>query len=145
MSKVGSYDVVVQLQHGGRVWSSKRTLIDVVDGIETTSVTRSIPGDPNRIRKYSLRYWSRNRKEYLFLRAEEEQNDIVYGVYMLGGLIRIFKPVLEVDRKGNITVLHQSSRNVFTKSTFRSEPYSVKFVDQIYLNEEGVPYRRKNE
>ncbi len=143
LSKVGSYDVFVELEHGGRVWSSKRMLIDVVDGIETTSVTRSIPGDPNRIRKYSLRYWNRNQKEYLFLRAEEPQSEIVYGVFLLGGLIRVFKPVIDVDRKGNITVLHQSGRNMFTKTTFKSESYAVNFIDQIYLNEQGVPYRRR--
>jgi hypothetical protein len=143
-SKVGSYDVSVELEHGGRLWKSKRTLVDVVDGIQTASVKRSIPGDPNRIRKYSLRYWSRNRKEYLFMRAEEEESEIVYGVFLLGGLIRIFKPVIDVDRKGNITVLHQSGPNVFTRTTFKSEPYKVKFIDQVYVNEEGVPYRRQN-
>jgi len=143
MSKVGSYDISAELEHGGRVWRTKRTLIDIVDGIETTSVTRSIPGDPNRIRRYSLRYWAREQKEYLFLRAEEEENEIVYGVFPLGVLIRIFKPVIDVDRKGNITVVHQSGRNVFTRTTFRSEPYSVKFIDQTYVNQEGSPYTLK--
>ena len=143
LSKVGSYDVVAQLEYAGRKWTSKRFLVDVVDGIETASLTRSLPGDPNRSRTYSLRYWSREQKEYLFLRAEEKEADLVYGVFLLGGLIRIVKPVLEVDRKGNVTVIHQSGREVFTKTTFLSEPYSVKFVDQVYLNQDGVPYKMK--
>lgn len=139
LSAVGSYDIVAELEHGGRKWASKRTLVDVVDGIQTASTTRSIPGDPNRVRTYSLRYWTRERHECLFLRVEEEASDMVYGVFPLGGLIRIFKPVLDVDRKGNVTVIHQSGRSVFTKTTFVSEPYSVRFVDQVYINEDGVP------
>lgn len=143
VSPVGSYDIVAELEHGGRVWQSKRALVDVVDGIEIKSVRRSIPGNPNRIRKYSIRYWTRDRKESLFFRAEEEDAEMVYGVYFLGGLIRVFKPALDVDRKGNITIMHQSGRSLFTKTTFKSEDYAVRFVDQIYVDENGKKYTKK--
>ncbi len=81
----------------------------------------------------------------MFLRVEEKAGDMVYGVFLLGGLIRVFKPALNVDRKGNITVIHQSGRSVFTKTTFRSEPYSVRFMDQVYINEDGVPFIKDKE
>ena len=116
--------------------------MDVVDGIELKSVSRSIPGDPNRIRKYSIRYWTRDRKESLFFRSEEEATEMVYGVHYIGGLIRVFKPALNVDRKGNVTILHQSGRSLFTKTTFKSESYAVRFVDQIYIDEKGKQYTK---
>lgn len=143
LSPVGSYHIVAELDHGGRKWTSKGYLVDVVDGIELASSQRSIPGDPNRIRRYSLRYWTRDRKEHLFLRSEEPANDIVYGVFYLGSLIRVFTPQLEVDRSGKVTVVHQSGRNMFTKTTFMTQSHAVKFVDQVYITEDGVPYTGK--
>lgn len=143
ISQVGSYDIQAELEYGGRKWLSNLVQIDVVDGIETSSVSRSVPGSPGRARKYSLRYWNRGKREYLFLRAEDEKNDLVYGVFLLGNVVRIFNPLLEVDRKGNIVVVHQSGRNMYTRTTFKSESHSVKFIDQVYTDENGAPYNRK--
>lgn len=141
VSPVGSYHIVAELEHGGRRWHSKGFLVNVVDGIELASAQRSIPGDPNRTRRYSLRYWAREQKEHIFLRSEEPENGIVYGVFYLGNLIRVFPPQLNVERNGGITVIHQSGRNMFTRTTFMSEPHAVKFIDQVYINENGVPYK----
>jgi hypothetical protein len=143
VSPVGSYAISAELEHGGRKWQSARQLVDVVDGIELSTVTRSLPTDPNRTRTYSIRYWSRARREGLFFRVEEEATGLVYGVYFLGALVRINKPAIRVDRKGNITIIHQSGASIFTKTTFTSEPYSVRFVDQIYLDAKGKQYVRK--
>ncbi len=143
VSPVGAYDISVELEHGGRKWQSKRQLVDVVDGIELSTVTRSLPGNPNRMRTYSIRYWTRDRKECLFFRAEEKESAMVYGVYLLGGLIRVNQPAIRVDRKGNITIIHQSGQRIFTKTTFQSKPYSVRFVDQVYLDEDGKQYVRE--
>ena len=64
---MGRYTVWAQVVRKGQLAESSHTIVDVVRGIEIASLTRPLPMDASRERTYSLRYWPRDRKEFLFL------------------------------------------------------------------------------
>jgi len=130
--KMGSYVISAVVRHGGLQYESNSLMIDVVSGIEIGGISRAVPGLPKVLRRYSLRYWSRDRREYLFLSVEQAGDGYNYGVFQLGPIIRVFKPVIEVDRSGNVEVVHQSGRHRFIRSVFRSTMEEVRFIDQTY-------------
>jgi hypothetical protein len=72
--------------------------------------------------------------------VDEDEGKTSYGVFPLGGLIRVAKPTIEVDRKGNIRVVHQLNRDCFIRSEFESNQDGVFFLDQSYLGVDGKPY-----
>lgn len=138
--ELGGYFVQAQVNWMGRTYVSNRMLVDVVPGIEIRKVKRNALGYEELARTYSLRYWARARGEYLFLRVDEEPSGLNYGVFLLGSLVRIFDPQVEVDVLGNITILHQSGVGSFTRSVFRADRDSVLFVEQTYHLEDGAPH-----
>jgi len=140
LAAVGRYVVRAVVVVGTTRYESNAVVIDVVRGIEITSVTKSVSGYSDRSRRYVLRYWARNQYEFLFLCVEEDGGRTSYGVFSLGPVIRVAKPVLEVDRAGNITVIHQATRMTFLHSKFEATPDGVFFVDQTYRTADGKPY-----
>lgn len=140
VGSVGRYVVRAEVDWNGKTFRSNEIMIDIVRGIEIRSVSRNVPGHPELMCKYSLRYWARGNSEYLFLRVDEEDSGTNYGVFQLGRVIRVFKPVIEVDRSGNVKVIHQSGRDCYTRSMFKSSRTSVRFVDQTYHLPNGDPY-----
>lgn len=136
----GRYIVAAKIDWHGKMFESNKAVIDIVRGIEIATVSKNVPGYPELIRKYSLRYWGRDNSEYLFLCVDEEEIGTNYGVFKLGRLVRVFKPVIEVDRAGNVKVLHQSERNCYTRSIFKSSLAGVQFIDQTYHLPDGEPY-----
>jgi len=140
----GRYTVTAVAYLKGKAWASNKEIIDVVKGLEIASVTRNVPGYDEMERTYALRYWSRESKEFLFLCIDEEKTGMNYGVVQLGPLVRVFIPVLDVDRLGNIKVVHQSSSDCYVHSFFKSTRGGVKFVDQTYHLANGERYPSKN-
>jgi|GEM_PF-2097318 len=136
----GRYLVSAVVIWNGKRYTSERIMFEVVRGLEVAQDTRSIRGYPDRQRTYSLRYWTREKREYLFLVVEEDMGRVSYGTFMLGPLIRYYKPGLKVERNGDVLVYHQSGPNRYTKSVFKAGPHSVEFIDQNYFDEEGQPY-----
>jgi hypothetical protein len=136
----GRYTVIALAYLNGKAWASNKEIIDVVRGLEITSVTKDVPGYDDMERTYALRYWSREGKEFLFLCVDQENTGVNYGVVQLGQLVRVFIPVLEVDRLGNIKVLHQLSSDCYARSLFKSTRDGVEFVDQTYHLANGDPY-----
>ncbi|MFC1499103.1 hypothetical protein ACFLS1_11640 [Verrucomicrobiota bacterium] len=138
----GGYFVSAVIDWGGSTFMSDKRMFDVVSGIEINKVRKGVPWDIKSVRTYSLRYWPRERKEYLFLRVdgEEAKGRVNYGVFQLGRVIRVFKPVLEIDRLGNIKIKHQSDQDCFAWSIFKSLEKRVLFVDQTYHLPDGKPY-----
>lgn len=137
---MGRYFVKAVIKWNGKTIESNNTMINIVSGIEITNVSKEAPGHPDSIRKYSLRYWPREKKEYLFLCVNDEMSGINYGVFSLGSLVRVSKPAIKIDRSGNIKILHQSGINCYTLSAFKSFPDKVCFIDQNYQLQNGAPY-----
>jgi len=136
----GRYLVSAKVTWDGKTYWSDRKMIDVVSGLELSSTSKSVPGYPDRIRTYSVRYWAREAKEYLFLRVEEEPSRLVYGVFQLGPLVRVFKPFVEVDRAGNVRTVHQVGNDCYIHTFFKSDRESVRFLDHTYRRANGDPY-----
>lgn len=139
-SHMGRYSLEIQGLWKGVKFISNIVSIDVVGGFELTSVDKNLSGYTDKIRHYSLRYWTRRKSEHLFLRVDEPANRMHYGVYDLGRVIRFFKPILKVDADDNVKIIHQIGKDCYKKTVFASTPLGVTFVDQSYHLENGAPY-----
>lgn len=136
----GRYVVKAAIESGRYRYESNPVVLDVVRGIELVSVKKSIPGYSDREREYSLRYNWKEKKEVLYLCVYEDDGKTNYGIFSLGPVIRVNRPVLDIDRSGNVTVVHQTNRDCFIRSKFESNQDGVFFLDQTYLDAEGKPY-----
>lgn len=135
LRRTGPYTVAARLDWNEKAFVSGKMFLDVLPGLEIQKVVSGIPGDNSATRTYSLRTLSRDRKERLFLRIDDEDQNQCFGVLDLGTIVRMFVPVMNVDSIGNIHVLHQVgpwqySRHVFTPS---GEPLS----QETYVGEGG--------
>lgn len=136
----GRYFVKAVLEHEGRRYETPTRILKVVPGMELVKETRTVPGDPDRTRNYSLRYWARDGAESLFLRVDEKETRLNFGVFDLGPLVRVAPPVLKVDRSGGILVAHQCARNCHIRSVLKSTAGGVTLLDQTYHLPNGDPY-----
>ena len=125
----------VVYRDGNAVYSNPLSL-DIVPGIPAASVRRVVPGYTDMFRIYTLRYWTRNREESLFLSINDEDGRN-FGVFDLGRVVRVVRPRIDVDTSGNVTVFHQSGAQLFTRTTFVGERDRVRFVDRTYHREDG--------
>ena len=139
-ARMGRYNLEFYGLWKGVKFKSNAIKIDVVGGFELGSVDKNLSGYTDKIRHYGLRYWKRGDFEHLFLRIDEPANRMNYGVYDLGKIIRFFKPILKVDGDDNIKIIHQTGRDCYKKTRFKSTPAGVIFVDQSYHLESGAPY-----
>ena len=135
LRRTGPYTVATRLDWNEKAFVSGKMFLDVVPGLELMKLVSGIPGDASVTRTYSLRTLSRDRKERLFLRIDDEDQSECYGVLDLGSIVRMFTPVMQVDGVGNIHILHQSgpwqyARHVFTPN---GEPLS----QETYVGEGG--------
>jgi hypothetical protein len=144
LTTMGRYTIRAVVYLNGQAWESNPAIVDIVSGIEVASKTKSVPGYEDLVRTYTLRYWSRGGVEYLFLSVDEESTKLNYGIIELGPIVRVAKPVVDVDKNGNVIVVHQSSRDRFTRTTFKSTRSGIEFIDQKYLLENGAPYPDKS-
>jgi len=140
VAATGRYFVRAVITRNGQRSESGRKVLKVVQGLELASVTKSVPGYADLDRTYKLRYWVRKDYEHLFLCVDEKESRLNYGVFELGRLVRVTEPLLEVDRKGNVIVVHQNGKDSHTRSVFKSERNGVTFVDQTYHLPDGKPY-----
>lgn len=123
----GAFSVTARLQGPGGLVTSGRQFLDVVPGMVIASVSRPVQ-DLGQLR-YQLRTLARDRADHLFLRIDDAADEICYGVYKLGTVIRVVDPVMRFDRFGMAHILHQSSPTRFTHSSFEPDgtPYRSRF------------------
>jgi len=139
----GRYIIAGVISVDGKQYRSERKVIEVVSGIELVRQNRTVMRNGiDHVRSYSLRYWAREKKEWLFLVVEDDEGEASFGAFLLGPVIRYFKPELKTDREGNIVTYHQSGPNRFTRTVFQSTPYEITFLDQNYFDEEGNLLKR---
>ena len=140
VAQTGRYLIRVVVEDGKTRYESLPVVLDVVNGIEICGVSKVLPGYSDRIRRYSLRYWNRDKRERLFLCVTEDNGRTSYGVFPLGAVIRVMKPNVLVDKDGTVVVQHQTTKDCFVQSFFDSNPDGVFFVEQKYKSEDGKPY-----
>ena len=130
MGAMGRYMVTAEIAWDGRIMASRPVVLEVVRGIELQQVSRGVRGYPNLKRTYSLRYWPREGAEQLFLSVDESPTGLNYGVFRLGPVVRVFKPVVEVDGQGKIVVVHQSTSRRFVRSVLKGSRERIYFEGQ---------------
>jgi len=114
ISQPRPYKVACDLLWKGNAYQSKQTYFDVLPGILISSKTVQLPGENVIVRKFSLIYMHRDNRAKLFLRVDNPEGTICYGVYNLGDYIRIQDAEMEVDGLGKIHLLYQSGPRRFT-------------------------------
>lgn len=139
----GRYTVLAEVVWRGRTYRSAAVIVDVVKGLEIESVESVLKGYEDLVRRYSLRYWNRDRFEHLFLSVQRTDTGEYLGVFDLGTMVRVFKPVVMAESSGDVLVVHQSGPERFTRTAFRSTLAGVVFVDQVYLREDGTMFDAK--
>ncbi len=140
MHEQRTYRVHVVIEHEDLRYRSRDRVFEVANGVELHSAVHPVPGYRDRRLTYSLRYWRRNQSEHLFLVVSDEANDIAYGSFDLGRLVRFRNPTLRYDRSGQIMVIHQSGRERFTRSLFAISGEGVDFVEQEHFLSDGTVY-----
>lgn len=133
ITDTGPYTVTTRVEWGGKVFISPKLFLDVLPGLEIAKLVAGIPKDPNVVRSYTLRTLNRDRCETVFLRINDDEKGMCYGVFDLGTIVRMFEPKLQVDDVGSIHVLHQSGPWQFTHSVFT--PHGDFVAQEVYSAE----------
>lgn len=133
ITDTGPYTVTTRVEWGEKVFISPKLFLDVLPGLEIAKLVAGIPEDPGAVRSYTLRTLNRDRSEVVFLRINDDDKGMCYGVFDLGTIVRMFEPKLQTDDIGNIHVLHQSGPWQFTHSVFT--PHGDPVVQDVYSAE----------
>lgn len=110
-------------------FSSQIVPLTIVNGIEMGSAMRPKPGRDDIALKYTLLYWARSGREFLFLRIVEKPTDAIYGFAQLGSVVRIAQPRIDFGEGGLSTVTYQTSRDRFMRVTFDASGPELRHVD----------------
>ncbi len=129
LTRMGPYSARARVTFGGRSQHSGRMQLDVVPGMRVESVEGTLTGElggPRRV--CTLLNLTRDGREHLFLRFDDPDAELCYGVHDLGTLIRFADPLLQIDLQGRVHVLHQSAPSRYTHSIFRLDGRPVDRV-----------------
>lgn len=137
LTRLGPYSVRARIAYAGRTQQSGRMQLDVVPGLRVQSTEGTLTGElggPRRI--CTLLNLTRDGREHLFLRFDDPDEQLCYGVHDLGTFIRFAEPRLEVDLLGHVHVLHQSAPSRYTHSVFRlnGRPLDRTFYTKGYAS-----------
>lgn len=115
----GAYAVFARLLHRDRVLATPRVFVTVVSGVEVGRLDGTAPDGSSRA--FLLRTLNRDKKDRLFLRIDDPDRKLSYGILDLGRFINLRPPILRLDRAGRVHVLHMSAPNGFTHSVYASD------------------------
>ena len=116
------------LVHEGVRYEGAIRAFDVVEGIRITGAMQMFANRKGLQRNFSLVYWSRNRSEHLFLRAQDAGTSTrQWETRDLGPMLRIGDPTVSVLPGGEVVVLHRLNQDQFARSEFWSLPDALEF------------------
>jgi len=133
LNQLGLYHMQVTVVRGEEVVHSTIQAFNIVNGIEIGSIFRPLPEYNNLGRRYSLLYWPRAQIEVLFLRIDELPTDKCVAFYQLGNIVRSVAPQLEYEQDGTLHIIHQSSRDLFIRTTISSTRDGIKVLERQRL------------
>ncbi len=134
-SKALPYALVAIVTWQGEKYNSAKVYMDVVSGMLIKSIYNRIVGRDDVMKKYSLLYLHREGHTYIFLRVENKENDVCYGVYKLGTYIRIQDADMAFDNAGRLHILYQSAPGRFTYH--RLSKYGMPEEKKFYSGSTG--------
>ena len=145
----GHYQVAATVHRGTDTANSRILPFVIVSGIEIGKVRRVREGYDNSAFVYTLLYWARNEKEYLFLRVTEAPSERIYGFAALGTIVRIAQPRIEFE-SGTVIVTHQTSRDNFIRTRLDISGPTLTILDNAPMTssialQEAVTTQRAHE
>lgn len=127
----GPHSVAAQLTWQDSVQTSNRVLFDVLPGMVVERKKVSLLEESGGSRTLSLRTINRDHHEFLFLRIDDESQNVCFGSFNLGTVVRAFPPLFEVDVWDRIHVLHQSAPARYTRTIISAQGIPE---DQTYFS-----------
>ena len=116
------------LVHDGVRYEGAIRAFDVVEGIRITGAMQMFANRKGLQRNFSLVYWSRDRAEHLFLRAQDAGvSTAKWETRDLGPMLRIGDPTVSILPGGEVVVLHRLNADQFVRSEFWSLPDALEF------------------
>lgn len=116
------------LVHNGTRYEGAIRAFDVVEGIRITGAMQMFANRKGLQRNFSLVYWSRDRAEHLFLRAQDAgSSSRKWETRDLGPMLRIGNPTVSVLPGGEVVVLHRLNADQFVRNEFWSLPDAFEF------------------
>lgn len=116
------------LVHEGVRYEGAIRAFDVVEGIRVTGAMQMFANRKELQRNFSLVYWSRDRAEHLFLRAQDAGvSTAKWETRDLGPMLRIGNPTVSILPGGEVVVLHRLNADQFVRSEFWSLPDALEF------------------
>lgn len=112
------------------------------------AVTETTPEAPppaaaEQVRTYALVAARLGREEWLYVRVENERENLVYGTLKLGKLVSPARPAARVDRKSHLHVLHQTGARSFAYVEISPDVRPVN--RKVYSNLRSQPVLRSDE
>ena len=126
---LGTYQVQAVVTRGEVVVATPLLEFAIVPGLEIGTLRRAVPGYDTMTRDYTLLYWPRQEQEILFLRVTEHPSGMT-RMLQLGNVVRAMDPKVEFTDKGTLIVTHQTSQNVFIKTTIISERFRFEVLNR---------------
>lgn len=129
MAKPKPYVVTARLEWKDLAFLSARIQLEVEDGLDVAQVVMGRPNGDGTLHEFNLKTLLRDRSDHLLFCVTDSQAGLSYGVYDLGTLIRLFRPVMKMDGGGQMHVLHQSGPWRYTHSvfSFNGQPVHSQF------------------
>lgn len=116
------------LVHDGVRYEGAIRAFDVVEGIRITGAMQMFANRKGLQRNFSLVYWSRDRSEHLFLKAQDAGTSTrKWETRDLGPMLRIGNPTVSILPGGEVVVLHRLNQDQFARSEFWSLPNALEF------------------
>lgn len=112
--ETGPYTIHAGMRHGPDYYQTGHMLLEVVPGFEVARLEVGLPGGVRERREYRLLSLGRDNAMRLFIRVDDQQEGLCYGVHDLGRLLQNSEPILEADAAGRAHVLHRSGPAQFT-------------------------------
>lgn len=115
--------VRARLEAEGLALVTPPVYVDLAPGSELQRI--AVRGADGPMRRCSLRSLNRDGRDRLFLRIDDEASGLCYGVFDLGRFIFVKPPVLQMDGRGQVHVLHVSGPNQFSHAVFSLDGAAV--------------------
>lgn len=139
ISKALPYTISCNAAWRGDVFSSNREFLEVVPGMV---VDRKQAGYGEKGRIYTLLYIHRKGRAKLFLKVQDAERSICYGVYELGDYIRMAEADILIDSNGRAHLLHQSGPRRYTYH--RLNKMAIPEEKKFYSGAAGEVRLRRN-
>lgn len=128
-------------------WNEERTSppkdVDIVGGTTLWEQEFGVPkapgapSGPPEIRKYALQQARLITELKLYLRITDPHETKVYRVTPIDRLVSISKPEVQIDRRSNLHVLHQTGQRTFNYSVFDPDGTLLIRQQHVYHDSNG--------